>query len=233
MAIKLPVRNYFTFDELCRRWQCEANDLRHAIIVGEVKPSIKLNGEFPCLGWDIDASGDFSASDFYGGDGSFHLLHIRPRDWYYLQDPIQISAFDCEFHLAADRRDAEKGEIPFDYWIRLPSIMLMADVEQMCVFQMSEISRYEAKFGSNPALPFEESALRGTERNTLLLIIAALAEKAGIQPSHHNAASTIEGLIELLGVRVTAQTVREKLDMIPAVVARREVVLRKRKSTGV
>ncbi|ATQ75065.1 hypothetical protein CR152_11440 [Massilia violaceinigra] len=69
------------------------------------------------------------------------------------------------------------------------------------------------------------------ERNTLLLIIAALAQKAGIDPAHHKSASAISDLISLLGASVSSPTIRDKLNMIPAAVARREVVVG-RKRTG-
>lgn len=74
--------------------------------------------------------------------------------------------------------------------------------------------------------------LTNNERNTLLLVIAALAEKAGIDHAHRSSASAISGLVELLGAAVTPATIREKLDLIPSVVARREVVVRRKRQAG-
>lgn len=71
-----------------------------------------------------------------------------------------------------------------------------------------------------------EKALTTTERNTLLLVIAALAEKAGIDTSHRKSASAISALVEMLGAVVTPETIRDKLDLIPAAVSKREVVVR-------
>lgn len=59
------------------------------------------------------------------------------------------------------------------------------------------------------------------ERNTLLVIIAALCKQFNINHADRNAASKISGYIESLPASVSAATVRKKLDLIPDAVGRR------------
>lgn len=80
--------------------------------------------------------------------------------------------------------------------------------------------------GSDDGPSIEERPLSSNERNTLLLVIAALADKANLDLKHHGSASAISAMIEMLGAKVTRETIRSKLDLIPTAVARREVVLR-------
>lgn len=60
-----------------------------------------------------------------------------------------------------------------------------------------------------------EAALSTRERQTLLIIIAALCKEAGIDPSRPQAAgATIEALTECIGARVDQETIARKLKLI-------------------
>jgi hypothetical protein len=54
-----------------------------------------------------------------------------------------------------------------------------------------------------------------TERNTLLIMIAALCKKAGVDPRARTAASVIERLVDDIDVSVSSETIRKALNQIP------------------
>lgn len=58
-------------------------------------------------------------------------------------------------------------------------------------------------------------------QNTLLCIIAALADEAEVDPLERGAAPKIAEMTELTGAAVGADTVKKYLDMIPNAIERR------------
>lgn len=69
--------------------------------------------------------------------------------------------------------------------------------------------------------PIIDRPLAPTERNTLLIIIAALCKKAGLDPSARDAASDVVRLADAVGVKLDDGTVRSKLKQIPDAIAAR------------
>ncbi len=59
------------------------------------------------------------------------------------------------------------------------------------------------------------SALKPTERNSLLTIIAALCKKSGIDPKSRGASKQVSDLTEKMGAPVSDDTVRRAFDKIP------------------
>lgn len=219
MAIKLPERNYLTFLELQSRWECTENDLRYAIISGELKPSVRIDAELSAPDWEHDffdgmvASGDFL-------DGNYESYKFRPRGWQYLQDPFQTAPFDCRFSLISDDRDAEKPKepdyIPFTLWFYLPKPMNLEGVKSDAVFLLKEIARFEEKHGDNEAPEKHVKPLATRERDTLLTIIAAMARAAKIDVSQPGkAALSIEAITDELGAHVSKRAIEDHLKKIP------------------
>lgn len=104
------------------------------------------------------------------------------------------------------RAAISKGEIVlYDYLSRLPV----------------ESPRDTKEIVSAAEVPIK--TLTSTERNTLLIMIAALCVKAGINAADSKAAGQIERLIDQLGngSRVTDETIRKHLDKIPGAMASR------------
>ena len=66
-----------------------------------------------------------------------------------------------------------------------------------------------------------EKPLSATERNTLLVMIAALCKKSGIAPQDRTSASQLARLIDDIGGSVSDETIRKVLKQIPDAVARR------------
>jgi hypothetical protein len=221
MAIKIPTRNYLTFSELQERWQCSENDLRYAIISGAVKPSIRLIGKHKILSWEIDAFGDWVASDYAPGDSGY-TLEVDARGWQYLQDPIQTESFDCEFRFAADDWDAEKGELPFAIWRKLNGTVNIGKIKESAVFLLEEIARYEAKYGNEAEYQKPAKPLATRERDTLLTIIAILCKDAKVpfeKPA--KAAGMIQSTAATMGLSIGETTIEGHLKKIPDALATR------------
>lgn len=72
-------------------------------------------------------------------------------------------------------------------------------------------------FESETPLPPKE--LSAKERNTLLIIIAALCQKAGIDHQHRNATEQVLKLIDRIGGNITDDTIRTVLKKIPDALA--------------
>jgi len=66
-----------------------------------------------------------------------------------------------------------------------------------------------------------EKPLSATERNTLLVMIAALCKKSGIAPQDRTSASQVARLVDDIGGSVSDETIRKALKQIPDAVARR------------
>jgi hypothetical protein len=67
----------------------------------------------------------------------------------------------------------------------------------------------------------ETRSLSNTEKNTLLVLVAALAKQCSISPDDRNSASAIGRMVDSLGASVTTETIRKHLDAIPEALARR------------
>lgn len=66
-----------------------------------------------------------------------------------------------------------------------------------------------------------EKPLSATERNTLLVMIAALCKKAGIGHQDRMSASQLERLVDDVGGSVSSETIRNALNKIPDALERR------------
>ena len=221
MAIKIPVRNYLTFVELQERWKCSENDLRYAVISAELKPSVRLMGRYCSLTWDVDPAGELVASEYQPGEFGY-AVESDVRGWQYLQDPIQTESFDCEFRLAADDRDPVKEAFSFATWRALPKPISLSHVKDSAVFLLSEIARYEAKYGSESDFQKVEKPQSHRERDTLLIIIAALCKEAKIPyEKHAKAAGLIESTAALMGIPISETAIENHLKKIPEALAAR------------
>ncbi len=59
MAIKFIAKKYYTFSELAQHWQCELSEIRHAVINGDLVPSIHVSGrKYETFQFSPDDEGD-------------------------------------------------------------------------------------------------------------------------------------------------------------------------------
>jgi len=222
MAIKIPRREFLTFDELLERWQCSANDVRHLIINAELKPSIKALQPWTIVEWDYDQKSDqvlpiSDAIDASTGD----TIEVKPDGWPYLQEPWQTGLFDCSFSLTSNARDPDRPNLETGAtvatWYRLQTTVSLNFVENSAVFLLEEVLRYEsAHDGESNGQGSIDRPLETRERNTLLTIIAALCKDAKIditKPS--KAGEYIHSITNHMGATVAKRTIEEHLKKIP------------------
>jgi hypothetical protein len=220
MAINIPPRNYGTFSELLQRWGRVADDLRFAIICGEIKPCIRLIGDQGNLQWEDNPEHGLIATQLYDAQTGMPVITI-PRNWLYLRDPVQTGPFDCTFHLACDFREGGKVEDSCDIesWYSLPRPMSIADIETEAVFLVEEVARYEKKHGwaSKPEIQVGEvtdKPLLTTERNTLLKLVIGMAVNGYAHDpsaSKSTAPKEIADDLAQLGISMDSDTVRKYL----------------------
>lgn len=213
MAIKIPKRNYLTFGELQKRWECDENDLRYAIVSGELKACIRVTEELPQPEWKTHyADGRIPIGPDESDDGS------KPYDWSYLQCPIQTGAFDCRFNVISDDRDPViplKGNIAaFTMWWWLPTTMTLDEVVREGVFLATEVALFESKHGENAVVPSKDKSAGTKERETLLKLVIGMAVKGyNYDPTatKNNAPKEIADDLAALDMSVSDDTVRKYL----------------------
>lgn len=212
MAVTLRIKDYFTFSELMARWNCSEHELSYAIIAGDIKPCVKLKIGSAALTWEIDDFGEFLPIERVPEEPTSVLS--RPNAWRYLQDPIQTHPFDCEFSFCHKIRDPKILE-PDAWWFKLPTPMSIEDVKNNAVFLFREIGAYERANGSKATAVKDDKPLQTTERNSLLVMIAALCDYSNIKYESRGAAHQISKLTEEIGALVTDDTIRKALKQIP------------------
>lgn len=214
MAIKLPVRNYFTFQELIARWQCSENELKHAVIIGNIKPSIRLNGEFNTITWQIDSYGNYFPKEFFSNNLENIEFKFRPHGWLYLQDPIQTGPFEGEFGFASDDRDPDKDEMPFSSWFKLKKPFSVDEVKNDAAFLLTEIAAYECQNSIEFVKPSITKPLNTRERENLLRLVIGMAIRGyGHDPLSQKSTVPKEIANDLikLGMGLSDDTVRKYL----------------------
>lgn len=219
MAIKLPKRNFVTFPEVCERWQCSENDIRELIIEEQLKPSFFLGNQ---SGYFID----FKYDDTIFGSRIVKKLRFEPehqlvpnRDLFYLRDPRRVGALDCDFRFCSWSPDSAKTESndPDELtsnsqveWCLLDNRISLEEVLSSGVVTNIEIARFEAKLKHS-----SEKTLATRERKSLLTIIAALCEPAGINYAARGAATEIAVLTSQVCSGLDPETVMKVLRAIP------------------
>jgi uncharacterized protein (TIGR02391 family) len=154
MAIKFPERGYLTFAELVSRWKCEADDVRYAVTLQMIMPSMHFSERLDGLYWVHETQ----------ENGSPLILTLRrkpededvfwsPDGWYYLREPRTTGPHACEFlHLCVKPfapifREPTKG-----IWYWVPRPITLSEVEERGVFMMHEVLKFEERYGGEQKL---------------------------------------------------------------------------------
>lgn len=137
----LAKRARLTFDEVRERWQWSENDLREAVISGQLVPSIYEKGAI----WPIRFD--------HAGKPSRMTPAVFSNHWLYAVSVNPTGPFDCNFDYLADthdalasgggvyQRDAKGGGF-------INNRVTLADVIANGVFATAELTRYEAAHGA-------------------------------------------------------------------------------------
>jgi hypothetical protein len=145
MAIKLPDRNYFTFPELRKRWECEEEDFFHLLVDQKLVPSYFFDDV-------IDVAYVDEYRRHYDGQDPFDLVHIPPMKFIadgifmYLLDPVQTSAGNFRYNVMASTRSGDPLNLKTPVYppmIFLDRTISFEDLMTKGAVMMSEVALFE------------------------------------------------------------------------------------------
>ncbi|MFI5446540.1 hypothetical protein [Polaromonas sp. UC242_47] len=178
MPIAVPEREFLFFSELEARWQMKADDLFNLILLGHVKPAIKLSQKLfrPMLNISSDL-GVFRTGVVDKSDGSPYSSFYA--GCLYLQLPKQTGHLDLDFELSSYLRDPVLSQMAFqldsEVWFLLPAAMNFEAVKKQSYFLISEVVFCEKNLGIGN-FTIETTPL-GTKELSSLNNITAMLEK--------------------------------------------------------
>lgn len=218
MAINIPKRNYLTFVELKQRWSCTEDDLCYQVLSGELKPCIKSDEEMQEPEWKTHwLKGLIPVEPPEREDRGFYFN--QPDGWYFLQFPIQTSAFDCKFSVISNIRDpikiSTRPQIEDSEWFWLTRSITMNDVLEIGVFMLTEVARFESVHGEVDRKR-EENSLKTIERQSLLKMVIGMAiDGYGFVPnaSKSDIPKQLADSLAELGLEITDDTIRKYLKL--------------------
>jgi hypothetical protein len=212
MAIKLPERNYFTFPEIMGRWQCTENDIRHIVISEKLRPSYFIRRDFEYSEIEERDPGTFEEVPV-----SEEMKFLK-EGLYYLQTGDQLGPFDCEFGsftTSRERPNLADGELNCDLYF-LEKALPLSHVLEHGVVTLEELAFVERALSASSERGNPPKDIATRERNTLLTIIAALCNEAGIDFSKPaKAAGVIQSTAAKMGVSIGETTIEGHLKKIP------------------
>ena len=94
----------------------------------------------------------------------------------------------------------------------------LAEHDHVLVIRTNEITRFIQTLEDTP---LSEKPLTSKERNSLLVLIGALCEDAGIDPKTRGITASLVAMTELIGFPLTDDTIRKILNQIDAAVSLR------------
>ena len=175
--IKLPEKNWITFSELIQRWHCTELDVVHLLIEGKLVPSYHFSGDFSVF--EVRTEGDGEDTHVYVDGvsgftkrGEVDQVFEHVHGFGYLMQPKRLAATEGEFHFFSDSRLCNIG----DRCYHIPDPLSVSDVINNGVVTAVEIAMFEEAHCKGKQ---SEKPLGTTERNSLLIIIAALCKDAG------------------------------------------------------
>ncbi len=113
--------------------------------------------------------------------------------------------FEQQPSLQTERKNYPAGGLPTDC---------------VLVVRAGELRRFERYLNDESAPQSSKSAETKT-LDSILCVVAALADQAGIDPNERGAAVRISEWIALIGAEVGSETIKKYLDMIPEAIQRR------------
>lgn len=236
MRMRLPEKEYLTLEELSEKWACSGKDLFHLIATKKLVPSVFFTGK-----QDVylaqppdDGTDDLHVSilsDFHTGST---MTPEYIHGIFYLPWATRAKNGDRYiFRFASIKRSIDEFDVVYgpeqSVEIEYSHAMNQIHTSEIIIFTREEIDLFEREHmrpSTDPVAPTDfalhlptrtEKPLSTTERNTLLVMIAALCKEAGINPQDKSTAAKIERLVDALGLTkgITDETVKKHLDKIP------------------
>ncbi len=211
-------KDYLTFADLKKRWNCESRDIHYLIADGDLVPSIIWNGRvIPCV-WepDLKESGGLILVSDKNTEYPEEITGVN--GWLCLKLPSMRGPYDYSFSYAARELFARSEEFSRGTWFRLCNFLGDTEtvepawIESHAAFMLETVEGCElilrpdllegnpsAQNNGTPAII--EKPFQPRERTTLLNTIAALleiiaGEAPGVQkhPSFESEAKLIEAI---------------------------------------
>ncbi len=218
MTADLSAKRYYTFSELASRLQCSEQDLRHFVAVGELVPSLFLDGgnyrlfQMQADPFLYDETGDVYPSEVEDGqDHGDGTARQRRVGLHYAVLPRLTGPNHCVFRFASEQSTGhDVGDLL--YGLEGPT-----DIDDMFsggVVMAEELDRFLASKAKKGQAVMAEKSLATTERNTLLKLVIGMAIKGyKYQPDATRGTVPAEIASDLaeLGIPVTDDTVRKWL----------------------
>lgn len=227
MAFKMPELGHLTYSDLLDRWKCTDNQLRNAIISGDLVPAIFVDGHCALVDWQYDSFEGYVPEDA-ATDGQGEEIRLRVVGPLFLQRPKTLGPWDCEFRVASNVARPEIPDSPgwmqIHNWYWTPDPLTLDDVSRESVFLMSEVRAFEARHSAigEPVTPEPDAPITTRERNTLLTIIAALCTEAKVDYTKASkSGELIAGMVKAMGADIGPTTIRDHLKKIPDALASR------------
>lgn len=176
MAIKLPNRNYFTFPELMKRWECEEADFFHLLLSEKLVPSYFFSEELKIF--DLEEERLHRENDPFGDVPMTPQIRMT-HEFLYLIKPMQVAHDMILFDVIADTRTGRPTN-PTSFF--MPPVRMrdyqfsFTKVLENGVVMMSEVALFEGDAGKPDGAPNDEKPLSTRERDTLLTIVGVLLE---------------------------------------------------------
>lgn len=223
MTIKLPSRSYLTLQELAVRWECTENDLRDLIISGNLKPCYFINHVAQKVRFrrEVDDGEAYwlpiTTETYEDDEGRQRAKLYDTSGAYYLLHPEVTSALNCKFYLFSKDRDHVQGEDEQNICFMLSGVKEWELISLDMVFEkgmvlLSEVARFEEQIVETQV---NDDSLKTRERNTLLIIIAALCKEAKIDyKKPAKAAGFIQSTAEKMGLSIGESTIEGHLKKI-------------------
>ena len=176
MAIKLPNRNYFTFPELMKRWDCEEADLFHLLLSEKLIPSYFFSENLKVF--DLEVERRHRIDDPFAEVPMVPIVQMT-HEFLYLIKPMQTAHDVILFDVISQTRTGKPvGTMPFfSPPVRMREHQFsFKKVLKDGVVMMSEVALFEGDAGKPAASTSDDKPLSTKERNNLLTVIAVLLE---------------------------------------------------------
>lgn len=148
MAIELPPKKYYSFNELAVRFNCRVHELLHFVIERQIMPSFYLVGaryQENIINHDEDYDGiHLFASPVINFDAS-NIDDVNSYQWlngfYYLVWMQRTGISKCEFnYISKSKEQPSEGDVIYSIGHRLD----LEDVLENGVVMAEELARFES-----------------------------------------------------------------------------------------
>ncbi|RPA64511.1 hypothetical protein EGC86_04405 [Shewanella frigidimarina] len=203
----------------------------------------KVEPKLICIGgvWDLAMIGAEVAeiTNKYHQEISSHTVTIPCSTGHYLQKGDEIYQLQVRQEVVAESDEDNAPTVPYEHNDnealslqkmrlrleqgprRLPQYMVasqLADYDYILVIRTSEISRFIQSLKETSQ---DDKAISTNEKNSLLVLIAALCKEANVDWSQRGISTSLVAMTDLIGASLTDDTVRKILKQVPPAIESR------------